>query len=236
MIGGRGFGHYVVNNKTGNGMASGKRLRAASANSQAPANRPVSSREEVPDVALMLRVGKDDEPAFAELYRRYNRRLHDFFYGLSRNSAMASDLAQETFLRVWKLRKKYAATGSFPAYLFTFARNIWLEKCREFRKLQRLGTAQSMEECAEFLSAGVAWHPDEQARRHELKEAIFSALDELPEEQRMAFVMRNIEGVSLEDVASAMQCPTNTVRSRRLLAIKKLRETLHAVFVQERAL
>jgi len=217
-------------------MTLGKTLQAPSVQPEASAQPSVAAREEIPDVALMHRVGNDYEPAFAELHRRYSRRVQDFFYGLCWNSAMASDLAQETFLRVWKLRKKYAATGSFPAYLFTFARNIWLEKCREFRKLQRLGTAQSMDECSEFLSAGVAWHPDEQARKHELKEIIFAALDELPEEQRMAFVMRNIDGVSLEDVASAMQCPCNTVRSRRLLAIKKLRESLHSVFVQERAL
>lgn len=215
-------------------MASGNHLRAAS--TAVPAAKDVSLRDAIPDVALMMRVGDDDEPAFAELYRRYNRRVQDFFYGLCRNSAMASDLAQETFLRVWKLRKKYAATGSFPAYLFTFARNIWLEKCREFRKVKRLGVAQSVEECMECLPAAMAWQPDEQARRLELKSIIFAALDELPEEQRMAFVMRNIDGVSLEDVASAMQCPMNTVRSRRLLAIKKLREALQAVFVQERAL
>ena len=217
-------------------MTSGTEQRTASTGVREPAGRGSSSRDEVPDVALMLRVGKDDESAFAELHRRYHRRVQDFFYGLSRNGAMSSDLAQETFLRVWKLRKKYAATGSFPAYLFTFARNIWLEKCREFRKLQRLGTAQSLEGSAECIAAGTAWRPDEQARRRELGDLIFRALDELPEEQRMAFVMRTIDGVSLEDVASSMQCPTNTVRSRRILAIKKLRDALHSVFVQERVL
>jgi RNA polymerase sigma-70 factor (ECF subfamily) len=216
-------------------MTSGNEPPGASFRARKPDGIDVSPRESIPDVALMLRVRDDDEPAFAELYRRYHRRVQDFFYGLSRNGTMASDLAQETFLRVWKLRKKYAATGSFPAYLFTFGRNIWLEKCREFRKLQRLGSAQSLDDSAEFLPADAAWRPDEQARRHELESIIFSALDELPDEQRMAFVMRTIDGVSLEDVASAMQCPTNTVRSRRILAIKKLRETLRSVFVQEQA-
>jgi RNA polymerase sigma-70 factor, ECF subfamily len=190
----------------------------------------------IPDVAIMLRVRDDDEAAFEVLYARYNRRLQDFFYGLSRDATVAGDLAQETFLRVWKLRKKYAATGSFPAYLFTFARNIWLEKCRDYRKLRRLGIGQSLDGMEEYLAAGPQWRPDEQGRRHELETLIFAALDTLPEEQRMAFVMRTVDGVSLEDVASAMQCPTNTVRSRRILAINKLRDLLRTVFHHEQAL
>ena len=57
------------------------------------------------------------------------------------------------------------------------------------------------------------------------------ALDGLPTEQRMAFVMRAIEGLSIEEIASAMQCPVNTVRSRKLLAVKKLRGVLKGLLV-----
>jgi RNA polymerase sigma-70 factor (ECF subfamily) len=154
-----------------------------------------------------------------------------FFYGMSRNTQISEDLCQETFLRVWKLRRKYAATGSFPAYLFAFARNVWLEQCREIKKRERLGKRQSADDGWQLVPASPSTRPDAAAMRSEIEERIFDALDELPAEQRMAFVMRAIEGLSIDEIASAMQCPVNTVRSRKLLAVKKLRGVLKGLLV-----
>ena len=184
-----------------------------------------------PDTALMLKVRDGDECAFAELFRRYQRKLLDFFFGMCRDTQVAEDMCLETFARVWHLRRKYAATGSFPAYLFTFARNIWLEKCRYLGKQWRLGTAQSVESDGPDLPAALSTHPDEAASRSELEERIQEAIEGLPEEQRMVFVMRTIQRLSLEDIANVLQCPINTVRSRKLLAIKKLRESLKGILV-----
>jgi RNA polymerase sigma-70 factor (ECF subfamily) len=185
--------------------------------------------DRLPDTELMLRVRDGDECAFAEIYRRYHRKLLDFFYGLSSNAQCAEDLCHETFSRIWQVRRRYAATGSFPAYVFTFARNIWLENCRRLRKQQRLGSRRSLEQTDYELAAAVSSHPDEGAARSELSGYILEALDALPEDQRMAFVMRNIEGMAIADIAAVMQCPENTVRSRKILALKKLRVLLQKV-------
>lgn len=190
----------------------------------------LNSCERAPDTTLMLRVRWGDEHAFAELYRRYHRKLMNFFYGMSRHAQTSEDLCQETFLRVWKLRRRYAATGSFAAYLFAFARNVWLEKCRETKR-QPLRLARTVDEGWQPVAVSTSSHPDEVAARSELEERIFDALDGLPEEQRMVFVMRSIEGLSIEEIASAMQCPMNTVRSRKALAVKKLREALKGLLV-----
>jgi RNA polymerase sigma-70 factor (ECF subfamily) len=191
----------------------------------------LNSCEGTPDTTLMLRVRWGDERAFGELYGRYCRKLTDFFYGMSRDPQASEDLCQETFLRVWKLRRRYAATGSFPAYLFAFARNIWLERCRESRKRRVVKLAGTMDESWQPVAATRSNHPDEAAARAEVEERIFDALDRLPDEQRMVFVMRTIQGLSIEEIAEAMRCPMNTVRSRRLLAIKKLREALKSLLV-----
>lgn len=188
-----------------------------------------------PDVSLMLKVRGGDQAAFEALYRRYNRRLLDFFYGMTRNAQTAEDLSHETFARIWQVRRKYQATGSFAAYLFTFGRNIWLENCRRLRKQQRLGFKQTLEDTAHELRADVSSQPDWGATRSELSERIGEALDALPEDQRMAFVMRNIEGLALSDIAAVMQCPENTVRSRKILAVKKLRALLRPVFASRGA-
>lgn len=180
------------------------------------------------EIVLMMRVRGGDESAFESLFNRYQRPLLNFFYGLSRNSCTARDLAQETFLRVWKIRKRYRASGSFPAYLFGVARLIWLESCRQEQKTWRLGTRQD-EESLNRLEADDTHCPDWQASRTELHLQLHAALEELPEEQRMVFVLRSIDGLSLEDIASILDCPINTVRSRKILAIKKLRHLLESI-------
>lgn len=182
--------------------------------------------QDMPDTTLMRRVSAGDECAFGEIYKRYNRRLLDFFHALGRDRHLAEELAAETFSRVWHVRRRYAATGSFPAYLFSFARHIWLEHCRRQRKQWRLGVATDWTDVENTLVALDAFRPDSAAEGSELEAHINHALDALPEEQRMVFVMRVIQRLSLEDIATVMQCPVNTVRSRKLLALKRLRAAL----------
>lgn len=184
--------------------------------------------EQAPDIQLMTLVRSDDECAFAELHTRYQRRVLAFFYGMSRNAQSANDLCQEAFLRVWKVRRRYRATGPFAGYLFGIARMIWLESCRAEQRVWRLGQRIDGEESAGRLE-DPRERPDLRAAHGELQQRLFAALDELPEEQRMVFVMRNIEGLSLDSIAVALDCPLNTVRSRRILAIKRLRHLLAAV-------
>jgi RNA polymerase sigma-70 factor (ECF subfamily) len=175
------------------------------------------------DVALMLRVRQDSEAAFASLYASHARRVQNFFYGMSGNGSIAADLCQETFLRIWKIRHRYTACGPFLAYLFSIARLIWLERCRELQRQARLGVRLDLD----FpLPAPADQEPDKLATRDEFQAHFLAALDELPEEQRIVFVLRNVEGMSLHDIAATLDCPVNTVRSRKLLAVKKLRMLL----------
>ena len=184
---------------------------------------------ELSDIALMLRVRKDDASAFEVLHERYQRRLLNFFYGMSRHAPTASDLCQETFLRVWQVRRRYRVSGAFPAYLFGIARMVWREHCRSQSKGWQLQCSPDWEPWQEpFAEASQA--PDYQASCSEVQHYILEALQELPEEQRMVFVMRTIRGLSLQDIAAAMDCPVNTVRSRKILGIKRLRHLLDTLF------
>ena len=187
--------------------------------------------DEPTDVALMLRVRADDEHAFAELYRRHCARVLSFFHGLSRNDHTASDLCQETFVRIWTLRRRYAATGAFPAYLMSVARHIWLEHSRESRKAWRLGWPVVLSDVEHLIESGSHGRPDDSAQLSEIQRHVFDAMAELPEDQQMAFVLRMVSGLSNEEIAQVMECPVNTVRSRKLLAIKKLRDALRGLLV-----
>ncbi|MBI2433605.1 MAG: sigma-70 family RNA polymerase sigma factor [Candidatus Hydrogenedentes bacterium] len=181
------------------------------------------------DIALMARVRQGDMASFEELHGRYQRKLLNFFFGLSHNPSTANDLCQETFLRLWKIRQRYRATGSFPGYLFAVARMVWLERCRAQARLQRLGLREPLD--VETLQcARTEVTPCDCAERAELARSLQQALDQLPEEQRIVFVLRAVRGLSLEDIAETLDCPVNTVRSRKLLAVKKLRHLLAHVF------
>jgi RNA polymerase sigma-70 factor, ECF subfamily len=182
---------------------------------------------DTPDIVLMMRVRAGDAAAFETLHERYQRCLLNFFFGMSRHAPTASDLCQETFLRVWQVRKRYQASGTFPAYLFGIARMVWREHCRKQSR-----DWQFRCDSEQHFEAAVDTHhtPDYQASCSEMQHYILEALQELPEEQRMVFVMRTIRGLSLEDIATAMDCPLNTVRSRKLLGIKRLRHLLMAFF------
>lgn len=177
------------------------------------------------DAQLMLAVREGDAKSFTFLHERYQRRVLGFFYGHCGNATLASDLCQETFLRIWQVRKRYRVTGPFPGYLFAIARMIWLEQLRRDRNGRRLGSSETLDarhDCPAPSEHG----PDVYAVRSEMESRILAALDTLPEEQRTVFLLRHVRGLSLEEIASAMDCPVNTVRSRKLLAVRKLRQLL----------
>lgn len=185
------------------------------------------------DLHLMLLSSRDDEAAFATLYERYHGRVHQFIFGLTRDRSVASDLSQETFLRIWKFRHRYAQTGSFLSYLFGFARNVWLEHCRARKKQFSLELRNSTpRELGRFMGMTQP-EPDAMAGRSEIHGHIFEALELLPEEQRMVFVLRSVAGLTFDEVASVMQCPVNTARSRQITALKKLRRTLVRTYGSE---
>jgi RNA polymerase sigma-70 factor (ECF subfamily) len=179
------------------------------------------------DIRLMARVRKGDTLAFEVLHRRYQRKMLNFFFGLTHNTHSASDLCQETFLRIWKIRLRYRATGSFPGYLFGVARLVYLEHVK--REVRRQHAPFFEDEEANLPCPD--GNPEKLASRAELSELIRRAVEELPEPQRMVFVMRTVDGLSLDDIATALDCPVNTVRSRKLLAMKKLRDLLGDAFV-----
>jgi RNA polymerase sigma-70 factor, ECF subfamily len=178
------------------------------------------------DVALMLRTKGGDRDAYAAIYRRYYTSIQHFFYALGSDSATAEDLCQEVFLRVWRLRTRYRASGSFRAYLFAIARHVWLEHVRKSATRARFSAPPSFDMAQ--VQADDRTRPDESCERSELEARLMSAVQRLPEDQRMAFVLRVAHGLTLREVATAMNCPVNTVRSRKSLAINKLRSALRS--------
>ena len=111
-----------------------------------------------PDAVLMLRVKRGDRAAFAELVEKYRQPLFNFVFRTLRDETETEDVAQNTFLQVWKSRARYERTAKFSTWLFTIARNLCLN---EIRRRSR-HPAESLEETH-------AEHDDQPSRQYEDK-------------------------------------------------------------------
>lgn len=183
------------------------------------------------DAALMARVQAGDLDAFEPLVRRYERRLFGYFLNLVGDSATAADLAQETFVRVYRAAGRYQESGRFEFWLFRIASN--LVRSRNRRPDQRLPHVPLEDAPAgaiELAASGREARPDEATWRAELRDALGKALPRLPLVFREAVLLRDVEGRSYREIAELLGVEEGTVKSRAHRGRKHLRELLAPVF------
>src|SRR3954452_8686606 len=143
-----------------------------------------------PDIRLMLRVRDDDAAAFAELVERFQHRLVAVMHHLVGSPHEAEDLAQEVFLRVYRIRKKYRPKAKFSTWLFTIANNLALNalRSRQRKPVVPLNVRDSGPlgpRPAEQLARDRARPPGERLQQQELAAVVRTALDGLNERQRV---------------------------------------------------
>ena len=184
-----------------------------------------------PDIRLMLLVRDDDAAAFGELVERFQHRLVGVLNHIVGNADEAEDLAQETFLRVYRTRKKYRPKAKFSTWLFTIANNLALNALRdrqrrpvlplEVRESGPLGPRP-----AENLAPTRDQPPAHNLQQQELADVIRAALDGLNERQRVAIVLNKFEDMNYAEIAEVMGLTTKAVKSLLSRARGKLREAL----------
>lgn len=183
------------------------------------------------DAALMARVQAGEPDAFEPLVRRYQKRLFGYFLNLVEDPATAADLAQETFVRVYRAAPRYRESGRFESWLFRIAAN--LVKSRRRRPDQRAAHL-SLEEAPaaerELAARGPGRRPDEAAWRAELRRALGKALPQLPLVFREAVLLRDVEGWSYREIAEMLGVEEGTVKSRAHRGRQRLRELLSPLY------
>ncbi len=178
------------------------------------------------DEELMGLAQKQDISAFEELFRRYEQRIFAFFWRLCANRQEAEDGTQETFLRLWRARVRYEPTGRFSTYLFQIAKNHFLhERQKQGRRKdsQQPSARDPVEGSGEPVSADRA---DGRLLAGELQAAVSRAMIRLPETLRLVYVLTEQEGMSYQQAAEVLDCPVGTVGSRKVEAVRRLRELL----------
>ncbi|MGH7247656.1 MAG: RNA polymerase sigma factor, partial [Pseudomonadota bacterium] len=177
-----------------------------------------------PDAVLMLRVRRGEDACLTLLTNRYRMPILRFLYRMVRDHAVAEDLTQEVFLRICRSRLRYEPTAKFSSWIYRIAANL----ASNWHRDQRLRRNQeSLDEVApdgwrrQFADRRPTVDQSlvRQARLH----AVRSAIAALPERQRQAVVMQRYEEMDYQQIALAMSCSTQTVRSLLFRAHSTLR-------------
>lgn len=179
-----------------------------------------------PDAALMLRVKRGDDAAFAELVDKYKQPVMNLAYRILRDATEAEDLSQNVFIQVHKSAGRYEASARFTTWLFTITRNLCLN---EIRRRSR-HPADSLEAAgSEFDDLPARQFEDNKTRlptdkllQSELEQKVESALTELPEPQRTAILLCRSDELSYEEIAKVIGCSLSATKS----LIHRGRETL----------
>ena len=155
-----------------------------------------------------------DATAFAMLIRRHQSALVNFFRRLGAHTE-AEDVAQETFLRVWRYRTRYQPTAKFTTFLFTVARHAWADHLRRMQKRERI---------AERVKNEMPPHDATAQNTARQRLDTQAALNALPEKLRLVVVMSLYQGLKYAEIAAALDVPVGTVKSRMFLAMARLKE------------
>ena len=170
---------------------------------------------------------RGDNKAFAELVRRYRRKVYSLAYQVLGNHLDADEVVQETFVRIYRRRKELADVKYFSTFLLRIASNYAIDVLRKRRGHSKIAedTSSLPGEVQIDLSRRVAT-PSEDYANKRLMEEIRLALKELPPRQQLTAILHDIEGYSKAEIAEVFGCPEATVRSNLHIARTKLRKIL----------
>jgi RNA polymerase sigma-70 factor (ECF subfamily) len=187
---------------------------------------------ELSDEQLMVRYQSGDTKAFEVLLCRHYQPLFHFLLRYTGNPHAAEDLLQDTFSRVIKGAKDYKQKASFKTWVYKIARNLTIDASRRMkhRRHKSLDQPISQEGGRTMLENVKDSHPSGQADRRvadkQFTAALDAALEEMNEDQRMVFVLREFQNLSFAEISSVVKAPENTVKSRMRYALEFLRKAL----------
>ena len=183
------------------------------------------------DDDLMFRLQEGDRRAFDALVERHQGPLLGFFIRQTRDRQLAEDLTQDTLLRVYSQSWDYLPRGCFRGWMFRIARNLLIDNTRRRSHDALVRAVRNHSEDEPGILArivGDVASPPEHADRREIAAIVDQLLQQLPQEQRLTFLLHHFSGLNLPEVAQAMESNLPTTKSRLRLAREKLREKLAA--------
>jgi RNA polymerase sigma factor (sigma-70 family) len=181
------------------------------------------------DLALMQKVKSGDTDAFQELVEIHQNRVVGTVAKMLGDETEAEDVAQQVFVRVWRSAARYEPTAKFTTWLFKITRNLVFNEMRRRKRHVAISLDQPRDtdderplQAADHSSKA----PDTAVLDQEMMDAIHKAIEELPETQRMAIVLRRYEETPYEEIAEILELSVPAVKSLLFRARTELREKL----------
>ena len=238
------------NNRTGRSVSS-ERMNAHYAQALHESRFPARAPDESPrvrkapcygaralatdDLTLVERVRTGDQRAFKLLVERYQRKVFSVALGMLKDKEEARDVAQEAFIKVYRYLDHFKGDASFYTWLYRITVNICIDV---IRKKGSSGTKEAIEfdetvkmDVAEAnigaLGSRLGTNPQKSALRAELAQRITEAIHQIPEAHRQILLLREVEGMSYEDLSRTLNIPKGTVMSRLFHARLKMQKILN---------
>lgn len=181
---------------------------------------------------LMVAYSQGDASAFEELLRRHQRPVLNFIFRYVGNRSTAEDLVQDVFMRIIRRASSYKREAKFTTWLYTIARNICIDHSRRMQHRRAASLDHPVRADGEdrrTLGESIA-SPDAATDRRaigrQLGKQIKVAVDNLADDQREVFLMREYLGLPFKEIAEIVGIPENTAKSRMRYALEKLRQDL----------
>jgi len=185
------------------------------------------------DQQLVERAQRGDKQAFELLVIKYQRKLARLLSQFIRDSAEVEDVAQETFIKAYRSLSSFRGDSAFYTWLYRIginaAKNFLVAQKRRASATSNgfdIEDAENFEEASQLRELDT---PESELMSKQIAQTVHQTLHELPEELRTAITLREIEGLSYEEIANAMNCPTGTVRSRIFRAREAISDKLQSV-------
>lgn len=183
------------------------------------------------DAALVASAQTGDRYAFEELVRRYRNDVYALSYHFLKNREEAWDISQEVFIKAYQSLARFRGEARFKTWLLRITANT----CKDQFKKRRLDTVPFDDALDAGHPPSATPDPGAQTRARELGVAIEQAIAQLPAKHRTAFMLREYQGLSYQEMAEAMHCNLGTVMSRLHHARRRLQNTLIAMGFMEGA-
>ena len=185
------------------------------------------------DLVLVKRVQRGDKSAFDLLVRKYQHKVVKLVLRYVRNPAEAEDIAQEAFIKAYRALPQFRGDSAFYTWMYRIAINT-AKNSLASRDRSPIAYDLDLTDPEESHSVQTKLQdpdtPEGMALTEEIRGIVNSAIDALPEELKTAIVLRELDGLSYEEIAAAMECPVGTVRSRIFRAREVIDKRLREVF------
>jgi RNA polymerase sigma-70 factor (ECF subfamily) len=178
------------------------------------------------DLELMLRVRQGDAESFDVLLDRHRKPLVGFFVRMVRDPALAEDLAQEAFLRVYQARRRYRPEAKFTTWLYRIATNLALNALRDRKAIQAgpVGDGDSSDGGSNLEQLSDTRRTAEQELMlSERERTIRRAVESLPENQRAAVILHKYQGIDYKQIGNILEVSESAVKSLLFRAYENLR-------------